>query len=242
MSKTYDTEEPAVLPTDWATRSPEADLQALLAFRDALGAVETVLRSREADTGKYTYRYADLADVLAEVKRVCEMFKLAMTQTATAEDGMLMLGTTLIHESGGTYQPDPIMLPLPREAQALGSAITYMRRYSLVTMFGIPVEDDDGAAASKAERAPDQYGGYRSGAEERIHAEFHKLDQDGEQEVGKIVRQDFRRVFSVGLSELPVARHGDALEWVLKAIPEVRLALQAVAEAEAAKEGAGDAS
>lgn len=205
----------------------EPDLQALLAFRSALLAIEVVHKSQVADTGKYKYSYANLSDVLEEVKRVCEMFQLAVTQTPTAKDGLLYVGTTLIHLSGGVYQPDPIALPLPKEAQALGSAITYLRRYSLVTIFGIPVEDDDGAAATKEVRAPDQYGGYRSGAEERIHAEFTKLAQDGEDDVGKRVRENFRAFFNTGLSELPTSRHGEALEWVLNAIPEARVELKA---------------
>jgi len=208
----------------------DIDAAALLAFRSSLLAVEVVYKSQTADTGKYKYTYANLGDVLEEVKRVCEMFNLAITQTATALDGHLVLQTALIHESGGVYEPAPIMLPLPREAQALGSAITYLRRYSLVTIFGIPVEDDDGKAASQAERAPDQYGGYRSGAEERIHAEFSKLAQDGEDEVGKELRLRFRIVFGTGLSELPVSRHGEALEWVLKEIPLERAAQAAEPE------------
>jgi hypothetical protein len=35
-------------------------------------------------------------------------------------------------------------------AQGFGSALTYARRYALVTAFGVPVEDDDGNAAAKA--------------------------------------------------------------------------------------------
>jgi len=208
-----------------AESTEERNLQALLAFRDALAAVEGVTASETADTGRYSYRYANLTAVLAEVKRVCEMHRLEMTQTATADNGLLLVGTTLIHESGGVYQPDPIALPLPKEAQALGSAITYLRRYSLVTIFGMPVKDDDGKAASDEANAPDLYGGWRSGAEERIHAEFDKLNESDEAEVRKRVQQMFRDHFSAGLSDLPVSKHGDALSWVLAAIPEARVAL-----------------
>ena len=36
-----------------------------------------------------------------------------------------------------------------QDAQAVGSAITYLRRYSLQSIMGLPVEDDDGNAASR---------------------------------------------------------------------------------------------
>ena len=43
-----------------------------------------------------------------------------------------------------------------QDAQAVGSAITYLRRYALQSIMGLPVEDDDGNAASR--RAPQQQG------------------------------------------------------------------------------------
>ncbi len=39
-------------------------------------------------------------------------------------------------------------------AQAYGSAMTYARRYGLITAFGVPAEDDDGNAASRSAARP----------------------------------------------------------------------------------------
>lgn len=206
MTKTYDIEEIEAVEVEF-----DPDFQALLAFRDALMAIEGISTDSEADTGSYTYRYAKLPTVLAEVKRVCEMFHLAVTQTATATETMLAVGTTLIHQSGGTYQPDPIMLPMPKSAQALGSAITYLRRYALVTIFGIPVADDDGAAATiDAQTQP----GRRTEAERMIREYIAVMTS----EQRKVYVDTFKGQFGMSLSDLPASRHGDALtftkEWV----------------------------
>jgi len=190
---------------DW----PNVDVEALLAYADALNAIENVTRTNVADTGKYQYKYADLADVLDEVKRVCQMFKLSVAQIPTAIDGMLAVQTVLVHNQGGVLDFPPMMLPLPKDAQALGSALTYLRRYALLTIFGIAPEDDDGRAATQSSRAPDQYGGYRSGAE----AAFHALMVPLLPEVRTALQTEFRNAFGMGLSNLPVNRHGDALTW-----------------------------
>ena len=37
-----------------------------------------------------------------------------------------------------------------QDAQGFGSALTYARRYGLMTAFGVPAEDDDGNAAARS--------------------------------------------------------------------------------------------
>lgn len=182
----------------------------ILAFANALNATENIAKTQTADTGKYTYRYADLGDVLDEVKRACQMFGLSVFQTPTYTDDKLEIVTALIHESGDWMTFPPMGLRLPNDAQAVGSALTYIRRYSLLTIFGIAPEDDDGHAATQAARAPQQNQGYRTPAEQMIHAEMAMLDPV----TGKRLRDDFRYHFNVGLTDLPANRHGEALTWV----------------------------
>lgn len=56
----------------------------------------------------------------------------------------------LMHESGEYIETPPIFVKPPKEdAQGAGSVITYLRRYSLASVFGITSDvDDDGNAAS----------------------------------------------------------------------------------------------
>jgi len=100
--------------------------------------------------GTYRYRYANLADVTRVVMPVLARHGLAfMSRPHFGSDGF-MLAYTLVHESGecreGCYP-----LPATGSPQAIGSAITYARRYCLLAVTGVaPDDDDDGQAAETA--------------------------------------------------------------------------------------------
>lgn len=179
---------------------------ALLCFRAALASVESVAKTEEADAGKFTIRYASLNAVLAECSRACELHKLQVSQEPTIHEGLFAVRTTLIHEDGSMLEFDPMCLPLPKEAQALGSATTYLRRYSLVSLFGIAVEDDDGKAATVAAQAQP---GRRTEAERMIREAIANMGED----TRKRFQVAFKEQFGVGLSDLPANKHGDALTW-----------------------------
>lgn len=198
--------------------------QVVTAFWAALGAVEDVARTQTADTGKYTYRYPALGDVLEEVKRACQLHKLAISQNSHVVEGMLATSTYIIHESGQWMTFAPLQMRLGNDPQAVGSAMTYSRRYSLLTIFGIATEDDDAAAAKKEQAAATAT--WRSAAEERIHVELAALAP----EHARTVRDAFREHFGRGLSDLPVNRHGEALTYVLEEIEDLKFAAQIEAE------------
>lgn len=187
--------------------------KALTAFYKALTAVELVRKTNTADTGKYKYTYADLTDVLGEVKRVCAEHDLAVFQEPSVIDGDLAVMTTLLHKTGEWVAFPPIRLPLLRDPQAVGGAITYLRRYALVTIFAMAVDDDDAKAATDQVRHQEATG-TRSGAEERIRKMMADLATDMP-DVAKELRNDFRAQFGMGLVDLPVSKHGEALEWVI---------------------------
>lgn len=65
-----------------------------------------------------------------------------------AEGGIVTLTTTLVFNDGETLvftAGAPVQQPNP---QGVGSAITYLRRYSMMSLLGLASEDDDGNAAS----------------------------------------------------------------------------------------------
>jgi hypothetical protein len=101
--------------------------------------------------GSYSYRYADLADILNAVIPVLSKNGLSLNQmTHMGDGGVLMLDTMLMHSSGewigGSYP-----LRSHDRPQEMGSEITYARRYNAAAILGIQAdEDDDGAVAQKA--------------------------------------------------------------------------------------------
>lgn len=123
----------------------------LPAFVAALHAIEMVPKGETANTGKYVIKYASLAAVLGEVRRACALHDLAVSQCAyiDADAGALKVATTVMHTSGEWVTFPALPFKMPSDAQALGSALTYGKRYSLVSIFAIATEDDDGKAATK---------------------------------------------------------------------------------------------
>lgn len=70
-------------------------------------------------------------------------------------DGVI-IETVLMHESGEWISGE-MFLPLTKaDAQGVGSAMSYGRRYGLAAMVGIVADDDDGNAASQPKQQRQQ--------------------------------------------------------------------------------------
>lgn len=91
--------------------------------------------------------YADLASVWDACRQQLTKNGLCVMQTTEVIDGQPCLATTLAHSSGQWIKGYLPLNPLKNDPQAYGSAMTYMRRYALAAIVGIPQIDDDGEAA-----------------------------------------------------------------------------------------------
>ena len=97
-------------------------------------------------------KYADLAECINTCKPVLASNGLGVTQLiGSTEDGKQTLTTMMTHSSGQWMSDTFVMVEAvlmggagKNPVQALGSAITYQRRYSFAAMVGIAQEDDDG--------------------------------------------------------------------------------------------------
>jgi ERF superfamily len=114
----------------------------------ALGELEEVPRKQVANAGPYSYRYATLGDVLSYVRPVLTRHGLSVTQIPETEPDTVIVTTIITHTAGDERSFPPLRLPAGRTPQAIGSAITYARRYDLMSILGLATEDDDGAAAA----------------------------------------------------------------------------------------------
>lgn len=123
------------------------------ALATAQGAMETVAKDKTADAQKYTYRYASLDTVIAAVRKPLSANEIAFWQAAETDgNGNAVIVTRLMHSSGEWLESQIAVRPAHFDAQGVGSALTYARRYGLLAACGIhPAdEDDDGAAAIAA--------------------------------------------------------------------------------------------
>jgi len=98
--------------------------------------------------GSYSYAYTDLAGVLGAVRPVLAAHGFAVVQPVASAGVEVVVWTELVHRSGERFPSPALSMRQPDGAQALGSLLTYLRRYSLLAALGLATEDDDGKAAS----------------------------------------------------------------------------------------------
>ena len=113
---------------------------------------------KKEDNKHFGSKYADLAAVMDACMPALNANGIAVTQPVKREDGEIVL-YTILHHADSDQTLDDGGLPLivnKRDMQGLGSALTYARRYGLMSMAGIAADDDDGNAAAKAPPAPRQ--------------------------------------------------------------------------------------
>ena len=127
------------------TKNPHAE-EATLSSALARAQAEMSNPTKNAVNGHFRSQYADLAACRDAVLPVLARHGIALVQMAeTTEDGRsVTLRTTLLH---GSERLDCGTLRLPLAGQnlshALGSALTYMRRYALCAVAGVAADDDD---------------------------------------------------------------------------------------------------
>lgn len=104
--------------------------------------------TKNAKNPHYKSTYADLAEIINTVKPVFASHGLAVVQIPGLRDGHATVETMLVHDSGEWIKGESGSPLQKNDPQGVGSAITYLRRYSLAALAGIAQEDDDGNAAS----------------------------------------------------------------------------------------------
>jgi len=98
-------------------------------------------------------KHATISAVLDAAKPILASHDLAVVQSFDESNpGFVTVNTTLIHSSGETLNGGGLAMPTPNDPQKVGGAISYARRYALMTFLGLAAEDDDGQSASDAIR------------------------------------------------------------------------------------------
>lgn len=96
-------------------------------------------------------KYVPLEQLIPEVLPVLNAAGLVLLQfPTTIEGGEPGLRTRIIHASTGEFFEDTMPLMLAKDdPQGQGSAITYARRYSILSIFGLVADVDDDAEATR---------------------------------------------------------------------------------------------
>ena len=98
--------------------------------------------------------YADLDTIIKSCFPQLTKYGLSVIQgNDTCSNGSFYVTTMLLHESG-QWIKSKLKMPIggKKDAQAVGSTITYARRFSLSAMVGIAQTDDDGNSIQNKEK------------------------------------------------------------------------------------------
>lgn len=130
------------------TTAATAELFAALA--EAQADVENA--TKNAKNLHFKNQYADLAEVLNTVRPVFARHGLSIVQATGFSGSVVSVETLIAHKSGGRISSVAACVPAKTDAQGIGSATTYLRRYGLAAMTGVAQEDDDGNSAAHNHR------------------------------------------------------------------------------------------
>ena len=132
----------------WIASSEQLD-EIIPALQKALAAMPDVTRDSWVSAGAMKYSFATLGAVLTVVRPVLAKHGLSIMQTPV---GRGEVESTLLHSSGQWLTTAPLTItPNNTTPQGQGSAISFGRRYSILSMMCIATEDDDGHAAQREE-------------------------------------------------------------------------------------------
>ena len=151
-------------------RTSEAIGQLAAALANAQGEFENPERNRTVrvatkpkdgkPAGSYTFDYATFDAILAQTRPILAKHGLAVVQAVSTSGRTVTVTTRLLHSSGEWLEESMSGEADSADLQAIGSATTYLKRYSYTGLLSIAAEeDDDGAAGSgheaeKSERLP----------------------------------------------------------------------------------------
>lgn len=136
--------------------TPSFDERLIAAMAEMANPTKSSTATVPTKSGKYTYKYETLDQVLAAVRPPLLSHGIGLTQKQVWDEvtQQYVLQTIVFDAENQRILDQRPILPFA-DAQACGSWETYMRRYALRTAFGLAGEDDDGKAAKDyAERAP----------------------------------------------------------------------------------------
>ena len=93
-------------------------------------------------------KYADLSACVEAVIDGLNNNGIYLMQLTEEREGGVCVQTVFIHESGEQMSGGSLFVPASKQdPQGYGSALSYVRRYSLMAACGIAPEDDDGNSA-----------------------------------------------------------------------------------------------
>lgn len=118
----------------------------------AMAKIQNEMRpaSKSAKNPFFKSTYSDIASIWDSFRDPMTKYEVTVWQDVISTETNVSVLTRLVHSSGQWVEFGPITIPLvKKDAQAVGSAISYAKRYALSASIGVVSgeEDDDGESA-----------------------------------------------------------------------------------------------
>jgi hypothetical protein len=105
--------------------------------------------------GKYTYQYADIADLIEATAPALSKFGLIVQQRIEFMDGVgRVLATQVFHEGGGFLPASFHPLKAGGDVKDVGGELTYIRRYAYSAYLNIASDEDTDGASGDTGKPP----------------------------------------------------------------------------------------
>lgn len=123
-------------------------------FMKKIAKVSQKMQPLKRDTSAFKYKYADLKQIQETLNPVLKEEGLLWFAPIRNMDGRDRVVSIIIDTETGDYLESGMTLPEGLKPQDAGSAVTYYRRYTILSLLNMETEDDDGAKASSSYAGP----------------------------------------------------------------------------------------
>jgi hypothetical protein len=108
--------------------------------------------AKEANNPFFKSKYASLANILDTIQKPLSECGLAISQFPDAN----ALTTIILHADSGEWMESSYVMPVAKQndPQAMGSAMTYARRYALGSILNLNIDDDDDGEKAMGRQIP----------------------------------------------------------------------------------------
>ena len=119
-----------------------------MSINQKIANIQKGIGKMKKDTKGFNYKFYDINQLLEKLQPLLEKEKLVLTQPLGISDGKTLLRTVISDLESDEVIQSEIFLPESVKPQDMGSAQTYYRRYSIVSLLALQAEDDDAKSSN----------------------------------------------------------------------------------------------
>lgn len=192
----------------------ETNRQAKVAFNQAFAEMQSQIDTVTKSKKGHNTTYATLEDIVDVVRPTLERFGFAVTFSVDTKQGVIVT-CTLLHKLGHSIDTTITLNPdasgSKNAVQAVGSAISYGKRYTLCSLLNIATRDDDDAQSCSANLG-------KVITTSQVQSLETKLKQLSEERFANFISYIAKEYNASSVADLPANKYNQVLAFVNKAV------------------------